>query len=318
MPGFAAHYLFGTETFKELPDNKLKRMIKEHRTVFGLGLQGPDLFFYYPPCYIHKVNIGSVMHRSESKNFITAMADRCGRLEGQERETAFAYLCGFLGHYALDKRMHPYVYAKTGFDPGRKKDTHYYETHFELETKLDTIWLREKMDITPARFHACRTIGVSRMEEKTIGCLLSETLTRVYRMEYSPRVVRLAIRSMKAGTRLLHDGSGHKKRFAKMIHRLTGSGLAEAMIAYGEPDKAVAEAVLNERKEEWANPWDRSVVSRETAGELYDKAKLEYMDYLRLMAEAAEEGGGDFQKLLDRISDSSYHSGLKVTVHREQ
>ena len=49
MPGFTTHYLFGVDAYKKINNPKLKQKIGDNHCAFALGLQGPDVFFYYLP-----------------------------------------------------------------------------------------------------------------------------------------------------------------------------------------------------------------------------------------------------------------------------
>ena len=51
MPGFTTHYLFGLNTYKHLDDIEIKKHIHENHAAYSLGLQGPDVFFYFLPWY---------------------------------------------------------------------------------------------------------------------------------------------------------------------------------------------------------------------------------------------------------------------------
>ena len=46
MPSTYAHYLFGQEVYRELPA-QLQTIIDHHRSLYHIGLHGPDIFFYY-------------------------------------------------------------------------------------------------------------------------------------------------------------------------------------------------------------------------------------------------------------------------------
>lgn len=51
MPGFMTHYLFGVKNLQQIRQNgecrTLLESIDRNKTVFQLGLQGPDIFFYH-------------------------------------------------------------------------------------------------------------------------------------------------------------------------------------------------------------------------------------------------------------------------------
>lgn len=46
MPSMYAHFVFGKNVYQKLPSD-IKKIIKEHRELFFIGLHGPDIFFYY-------------------------------------------------------------------------------------------------------------------------------------------------------------------------------------------------------------------------------------------------------------------------------
>ena len=63
MPGFTTHYLFGLNSFRELEEPDLVSCIRKFPHAFCMGLQGPDIFFYYLPSYLRSSgNIGQLAH----------------------------------------------------------------------------------------------------------------------------------------------------------------------------------------------------------------------------------------------------------------
>ena len=72
MPSTYAHYRFGQDVLRALPE-KYRTTLLQEEDLFNIGLHGPDLLFYYKPFSHH------------------------------------AYLCGFLCHFALDCACHGYI-----------------------------------------------------------------------------------------------------------------------------------------------------------------------------------------------------------------
>ena len=94
MPGFTTHYIFGMKAYNDLPNNQLKRIIAKYRWLYQLGLQGPDMFFYYIPVLRHRDyrNVGSYMHEHHINEFFRCSLNRLSRLQSrQQREQAAAY-----------------------------------------------------------------------------------------------------------------------------------------------------------------------------------------------------------------------------------
>lgn len=70
MPGYVTHYIFGREVYHNLKNNSLKKNLYYNRAAYGLGLQGPDIFFYYLPSYVLEGhNIGALAHVRETGAF---------------------------------------------------------------------------------------------------------------------------------------------------------------------------------------------------------------------------------------------------------
>ena len=68
MPAAYAHYRFGKEVYKELPENE-KEWIREGKDAFLLGLHGPDLLFYYFPLSKNRINQQGVrLHKEQEES----------------------------------------------------------------------------------------------------------------------------------------------------------------------------------------------------------------------------------------------------------
>ena len=71
MPGFTTHYLFGLNSFLELEEPDLVSCIRKFPHAFCMGLQGPDIFFYYLPSYLRSSgNIGQLAHHKNTGVFL--------------------------------------------------------------------------------------------------------------------------------------------------------------------------------------------------------------------------------------------------------
>lgn len=107
MPSVYAHYRFGKDMFQLLPP-ELKEMIQPYRDLYNIGLQGPDLLFFYRPVFHNYVNrLGYQIHDWKGKKFFQT-AVRLIRSQ-KHKEIFLSYICGVLCHYALDLTCHPYV-----------------------------------------------------------------------------------------------------------------------------------------------------------------------------------------------------------------
>ena len=107
MPAIYAHDRFGREVASKL-SGEIKEIIKRYYTQFQIGLQGPDILFFYRPFYINAVaKYGIHLHHISAYPFFEHAVKVVKKRGRNSRE--YAYLLGFICHYALDSECHPYV-----------------------------------------------------------------------------------------------------------------------------------------------------------------------------------------------------------------
>lgn len=141
MPSGYAHLKFGRESLPRL--QKDARYLAQHfGQLFEVGLQGPDLFFYYNPVF--RTEIGALGHRFHMQSGKEFFGNAIVRLRQHPSDGARAYLYGVLGHYCLDSVCHPYVrdtaaLGKIG--------------HTEMETEFDR-FLMERDGIAKPHMHS--------------------------------------------------------------------------------------------------------------------------------------------------------------------
>ena len=75
MPAAYAHYRFGRDLLAHLPREK-QDLIQDHRTLYDLGLQGPDLLFYCHPLRNDPLNgQGAQIHAAPAERFFRPAAE---------------------------------------------------------------------------------------------------------------------------------------------------------------------------------------------------------------------------------------------------
>lgn len=112
MPSTYAHYRFGRDVYKKLPDD-IKRIIYDERRLFLIGLHGPDILFYYKPLGNNRVNkIGYGMHDRSAREFFEQALEILEKEREKNTDAMMSYMYGFICHYALDHACHTYVEEK--------------------------------------------------------------------------------------------------------------------------------------------------------------------------------------------------------------
>lgn len=107
MPALYAHNRFGADVAKRL-DGEVKEIVKRYYTQFRIGLQGPDIFFFYKPLKRNPISkYGYGMHDEYADSFFEKAAEIVREKGRHSRE--YAYILGFICHFTLDSECHPYV-----------------------------------------------------------------------------------------------------------------------------------------------------------------------------------------------------------------
>lgn len=319
MPGFTTHYLFGLNTYRQFDNTFLKQVIRDNHAAYSLGLQGPDVFFYFLPSYmVHRNNIGALAHIDRTGLFLKNLINSRKLFHRRkERRIAEAYISGFLGHYTLDTHCHPYVYWKTDF---KEKNGRYHGCHMSLETDIDAELLQFYKHRLPSAFRQYSTIRLTRLQFRTIASILYYVYHQTYpELGILHVTMRAAIRSMQFGTRLLHDPSGRKKAIGSRLETLfLGYPLLSTLIP--SDHLAFHTDPLNLLHQPWQNPWDKSRISTDSFFDLMDCAQKDYLGILsdvnRLFQTPFNTKSEQKQTkaLLNKLGNDSYHSGLDCGI----
>ena len=187
MPDIVVHTNFGAKVARRLE-------LDVDHDIYRFGLLGPDpyLFYhFYMKPFSNRVNrYSSVMHREHTGDFLTELAKRA-----KDDEAVFAYLAGFLCHYALDSDTHPYI---------NRKAKGSYAMHMAIEHKLDRL-NGGKITIPP--------FLPESMKESVGG-----TITKVYGWEDAWEKLKAGHRDMAPFYKIVEDKKGRLNFIASRTH----------------------------------------------------------------------------------------------------
>jgi hypothetical protein len=317
MPGFTTHYLFGIDAYRRIDDPKIRWNLAHNHSAYALGLQGPDLFFYFFPSYLlHRENLGALAHSRDTGLFFSNLLKSRMLFHGKPHSlgVADAYISGFLGHYTLDCTAHPYVYAFTKYDPDApRKVTHYFGQHAYFETEIDNELLLYKKGLRPTQFHQNDTIRLNPLQKKVIAKMLTYAYRNTYpRLIVSDFLMRRAFRWMRTVTRLLNDPSGQKKVLVRFMEKLIlRRPLFSPMLA--SDHYRFVKDPLNMTHRRWVHPWTKKA-STESFRDLYRKAGRLYDKRLKLYYHMVAHGFSEElqQQVVHAYGNRSFLSGEEL------
>lgn len=124
MPNYYAHLQFGTLVLAALPES-LRIGLEKEENAYTLGQYGPDPLYFY-----RLVRGGTVraVGRSVHRHPVRPVMERLRLAVKEGRDFSAGYAAGFLCHFALDSRCHPYI---------RQREDSGTIAHASLEAEFD-------------------------------------------------------------------------------------------------------------------------------------------------------------------------------------
>ncbi|WP_040192701.1 zinc dependent phospholipase C family protein [Clostridium culturomicium] len=154
MPASYTHYDFGQAVYKKL-SKEVKAVINDNKEAYNIGLNGPDILFYYKPLSKNFINrFGHEMHREEAARFFNNAKKHI-----VEHKEGIPYILGFICHFILDSNCHPYIedaISRSGV------------SHGEIEAELDGRIMR-KSNLSPQSVNAGAHIIPTRKNARIIS-----------------------------------------------------------------------------------------------------------------------------------------------------
>jgi len=302
MPNIWAHIQFGKEVLTSIrADGPM--VLPEWKTAFQLGCQGPDFLFYdrflpwQPSTDANR--LGTLLHSVRCGPFLQSLLEAVA--PRPRNDPATAYAIGFLLHHVLDRHLHPFVFSRSGF-----KKWH----HQRYETAMDSVLLLRRANVRTGRTPVSPEIDTGG---RLPGSFAREFL-RIVLEHYPAMSGRItawqldgAVAQMQRAQRLFFDPSGWKGRL--VFGRLE---------PFSPPRETPDWDVLNDEGQPWIDPTDRTVVRRESAMELWDRALEDglrttgaALDWLRSSSAGDDEETARLKlRFGELLGNVSYETGL--------
>lgn len=154
MPAHYAHYRFGKQVLSSLKPEE-RQCVQRFRRMYDMGLNGPDIFFYFNPFLKTTVgSLGTTFHSQSGQEFF---ATACAAATS---EAARAYLYGLLAHYCLDSACHPYI---------RKLEDIGEASHVPLESEFERYLLLLDKEPSPQSYDMSKRWKLTRGECMTVS-----------------------------------------------------------------------------------------------------------------------------------------------------
>ena len=183
MSHFTTHHLFGQQVLKDAAPQAV-RTIELNLSAFCWGLQGADLLYTHRHVneYSELPTYGRLIHGEKTNTLFTFLAhDLLSHRKCTDFDTLMAYFYGFCCHYALDCKLHPYVFSlQKRVEDAAGDPKHFAGVHWHIEDGID-----HELSACLDRFVPPATVSddyymTDRNVRRTIGGLYSRILWNVY------------------------------------------------------------------------------------------------------------------------------------------
>jgi hypothetical protein len=320
MPDVMTHYLFGLDTTNALKKIPLYPVLKEHRSVFFVGLQGPDPMYYH---VLHKKetynSIASLMHTEKTQAFLlnSILFLKSHKEEKEIFEPTLAYISGFVCHYILDAMAHPYIFYLGGrFLKDNPETIQYKGLHKHIEVAIDSLLLEQIFKLKAHKFKVHKHILKDKMLPSPILSLYKEALFSTYGILNGDTIIEKSYADFRNYFKVSYDPLGLKKNMASLTSPLflkDTAPFAKSFSYYQCVNPFID--YLNKAKKVWLHPVTGNVYTFSFADILHNALKKStaaltvIWDYLE-----DEVSFEEVEKILPNIS---YLTGLDLSDTRE-
>ncbi|MBQ3544151.1 MAG: zinc dependent phospholipase C family protein [Lachnospiraceae bacterium] len=310
MPGFLTHYTFGNRVLEGLNDGYMKDCINKNIKVYNLGLQGPDIFLYFIPYKINKkLNLGSIMHRNKTKEFFLNSVDKIIKCKDEkEKEIMIAYICGFYGHFSLDKNCHPYIYYKSEYLYTNKN---YNEKHIKLESDIDYIYARNIFRRRDISINYRSLVEINKKQRKIVARLISKVCNKLYsKIWLNQTIAECSILSFAYVTNFFNDSTGKRYKYIRKIEKTITGHENISSLFNGNCYKIKYSDSMNLFHKEWINPWKKDEKKNLSFYDLAELAAKELVEFIKITELCINERKDSLLK--ECLKNCSYITGLEI------
>ena len=274
MPAIITHHIFGEDVLGTLPAGMVEG--EEEVLAFLLGNQGPDPLFArfstVPSVAVRCRRLGHAMHDGRVVEAAFAMRDGVSHLPVADERVGRAFALGALGHYALDRTAHPFVFAQQEALAAAEASLAGAgsELHAVIESDIDSWILWEKRRATvldrPAADNLMRTERIDRVA----GALLSQVAYAAFGVELAAEEYAGCSADYELEYRLIDPAEKPLTRVVGVVERLVRPHSFAQSMAHRVVRTCDCPAA-NLARCEWRDP-QTGRVRHESMADLFDEA----------------------------------------------
>ncbi len=277
------------------------------KKIVFLAAQGPDPMYYnffgkdqkeYRRC-------ADEIHRKDTDKFFINMVEY---VKKNLNKDTFSFLTGFICHYALDVKIHPYIYYNVGrYDENDSKTHSYRGLHLKFERSIDALLIEKDLGIKHSKIKLHKKYYPLKFSPLSTMNVMDYALKETYGVEHGGVMYLISTVSMyKNLKRFMKDPYGIKKlifKFIDLFNKKTDMFYQDISF-YNHLEKYDFHNLAKK-------PWNHPVTNEEynySVIDLYDQAVIMASDIIGEVSEYLfDDKPVDLSKIFLNIS---YNTGL--------
>ncbi len=305
MADIYMHSRLAEEVIKHLDDTL------DEKLVF-LGAQGPDPL-YYNPMAKDGSEYRFYADRMHDTNTQMLLSNMTTYVKTHFDQKAYAYLIGFLCHYALDVKLHPYVYYNVGVYKKDDPNTHQYRgLHLKFERSIDVALIQRETNNPARKMKLHKRYFPSRLAPHEVMKLYDYTLKQTYGKSQGGVMISIGTKKMYGNVKhLVSDRFGLKKALLKTLDLFN----KDTDMFYQDVsffNHLEHYDFLNEQHQEWHHPITNEPSTKSVA-DLFEEAKTFALSLIKGVKPYILD-----QKTVDLnaiFTNLSFNSGMNCDYH---
>lgn len=220
MPASYTHQQFGNQVLNNLNNKEIKTIIKNNLNYYNIGLQGPDILFFYQPLTKNPVNtLGNQLHQNIARDFFE---NAIKLIKEHPNEKSLAYILGFINHFILDSECHGFI-DKTMTD----KNIGHYEIERDLDQRFMLLNHQKFNYSTPAHY--------------TINLEAARIIAPFFKLE--PKIILKSIKSFRRFNKLFACQRAIKRNIILSGMKIIKAKSYCGMVMSAKPEKRIEENI---------------------------------------------------------------------------
>ncbi|QMS85875.1 zinc dependent phospholipase C family protein [Candidatus Xianfuyuplasma coldseepsis] len=188
------------------------------RQIAFLGAQNSDPMYYatwHKSAKEYRM-YADRMHDTDTQGLMIHMTEYVKKHYTKE---AYSFLFGYICHYALDVKIHPYVYHRVGVYKRTKPETYQYRgLHLKFERSIDALLMEQEQNKSSRWMNVTRYYFPLKRPPQEVLELMKSTLKHQFDIDYGDRVYQQSVQYMYRVLKyMVTDRFGIKKQLYKFI-----------------------------------------------------------------------------------------------------